>query len=896
MFLSYLGEKIVNITQAAEQTSLVTCQGPNCDLCSLFETITATYNFFLAVSSVVAILAVIIAGLNYILSAGNRNLFRQSANLLKSGLIGFAVIITGWIVTNSLIISLGPKNSGSWWQFRCSSDNQETTQFWSEKLPYFSPFYEKLKTFSSVKAFLASPDKSGKITGPTDTEALLAELKSLNNGETLNFLAPAQVSSTDSAENTFLPLFSVQNNGEELSLKNAGEYWTLIQDQWANESAKQSNNNQQVTNADLLDQYLGTNNFTNNQSIIDSSGQVLNSASGTDFSTIFAQIGSMLKDYQTGQGDRTKTLLKDPKNADLAEIIASLADPNNPQVDSQKIIAVLTAEVMKMTKVMAVTKENTNGNNQTAQWVCQNYGGTWTDGKCQCDSNLAGQIDAFCRPLADLEQKCQNSGGSWVLKESGNQTNLCGEDNLSWDSPQYSNELPQVGSSVCQCQKDDCTDAEGSCITKVADDDGDGVINSQDFCPYTSPSEVKFINKDSASQYYGCGCSDLGMLSKQCPVDQCIGNNWAVYPTGYQDCQQGKLLAYSCKPVSLSFDPNCQKNNQYNGQNSNNNSGEMDSSGLFNQNSNINTATANPKNTITAGGSNTGANNPTSGSGKNAASSGKGINKGNSGNTKITDPNPGERGGKGMIPNNNDTGQAYGGVEGVKEALKRIYAKDKLRYLMIFKYVSLMIPSGGGGHTASNESGIIHVNFGLPVKSLDEVIIHETTHQADFSLDGWSSSYKNLEYIAVSNEIGGVGRVKEVPGQKEEVKVLEIPGGNNSTDRLECRGYSSRWVDRDIDPRGDMNPTAVASSASYAKGYGAPVSPTQVYGWPKGGEDYILRLNDYEHGRNELIMNRTNTFKCISKPPADLPQLTDKDYKEEQLQGCKEAKEIKLGG
>jgi len=266
-----------------------------------------------------------------------------------------------------------------------------------------------------------------------------------------------------------------------------------------------------------------------------------------------------------------------------------------------------------------------------------------------------------------------------------------------------------------------------------------------------------------------------------------------------------------------------------------------------------------------------------------------------------------------MMPNNNDLGPAPGGPEAVKMALKRIYERDKLRYLMIFKYVGGIGNEGlGGGLALSGHTGTcgyFTISFSSPVKILDKGIVHESTHSAEFCNGTLDVGGSEGEYVAVANDAGSVGGVKESPGQKEEVKVTVLPQigpkkdnpSNNSNDaeRLECTGYQARWLNKDIDPVGDMNETAIGSSVSYAKGHngrnrdGAGI---WVYGYPRGGEEYTLRINNAERNNLLRILETMDRRKCMSRPPEDLPQLEEKDYSEQLLNGCKEVSVMRIGG
>jgi len=807
---------IIKIAQAAGN-NIVSCAGSDCGTCSLLETVSNIYNFFLGVCFAVAVLVLVVAGVNYLLNGGDWGRLEKSKYILKSGLVGFAVVLLGWAAVQSVIKTVGYPNAGGWWQFQCGEETGPAVSgSTSESL--FPSFYHNLKTYPDLTAYFKSGDSQAKIKGPGDALSFSSQLKSLKEGETLHFLAPVQLDSINGVQDLFLPLLSVSKNGENLKVTSTGEYWNLIQNMWP----QNLDNSGSDSASQLLNKLLGTNSFTDNRSLINADGSSLNSS---DLSGLYQTIADTLggtvmsgdrANDSTGQGDLT--------HASLSELIALASSYNqgeNPGATDQ-MIGSLTAQVLKLVSEVVVEKDG-----------------------------------SAVSPYADVN--CQDpASGDWI--KNG-------------------------------CNKDD---------------DGDGVVNGYDRCPGTPAGEKKQVNKTKDGQHYGCSCSDIGTAAMSCPPDQCVGDNWVDYPDGTRECNNGQLDSYSCQPSNRSYDQQCVDQNI-----SGDGTGVGTDTGTGEKNPNTNSNPWAASNNTPFKNNSYGQQNKT-GTGNNAGrAANKGTPKTSGGNNKPTtksDPSKDNwnRDDRNMIPDNNDPGPVYGDAKGIKEALKRIYNRDKLRYLMVFKYINLIKPVSGGmmggilaGLTGSDEDGQIGINFGMGIRHLDRTIIHETTHRADFCYNGWVSGGKAMEYTAVGNEIGSVGNVKEYPGQKEEIKVTSVAGetkkdnsknsdSGSSGDRLECRGYGSRNLNIDVDPLGDMNPTAIASDASYAKGYGSDGGGTWTYGWPKGGGYYTLRLNDFEHNRLQIILDGVNKRQCMSRPPDDMPQLTEENgYAEEQLKGCK---------
>jgi len=893
------------IAQAAENSMVVSCTGSDCGACSLLETVSNVYNFFLAVSFAVAVFVLVVAGASYLISGGNRSKLQKSLYLLKGGLAGFALIILGWLVIQSVIKVAGYSNAGNWWQFQCGLEGKSA----AGEIPSQNEYQQSLRTFPDLAAFLKSGEKQAKLTGPIDVSAFSGQLKGLKNGEKLHFLAPARIGSAGGEENSYLPLFSVKKEGDGLSLDNVGEYWNLIQNQWG-KTGDQSNLSS--SNQATLDGLLGTDSWTDDRSPITSGGETIGSSSNSDPSSLYAALAQVLGTYSQG-GDRSLTGSgqENISGSSLSDLIAMAAnyEGSGEQNTTDQLISLLTVETLRLVSTVMVDKEEADSIFASSSWRCVESGGEWVNGSCSCsDQSVLGQ-DEVCHVSSDLEGNCTGSGGEWKKSDGElSPSPACGSQESAWsgifnsisnDNSSERADISQVISdkNYCQCADATCLDAAGFCRNENRDDDGDKIANAEDRCPNTPTEEKNGVNKTTGSKYYGCGCSEIGMVQKECPASQCVGNNWAVYPSGKQDCRDGELLAYSCQPVESGYDENCAATEAYNsanraaqsggGSNSNNNT-SFNNSSIWESSNNNSSYGAYNSNSNYIGGRST------------SSSGGKGANQGgNKGNLgkgdtgKIADnwDKSGSGSGRTGMGDSNDWGQSYAGSEGVKKAFKRIYDRDKLRYLMLFKYTKFIRNQGGGGGMAGGLTwgcGQYSVTFGSGIRILDRIIMHEGTHSADFC-NGTIGDIPGAEYVATGNEMGSVGRIKESPGQKEEVKVADakLNAGRIGNDRLEVRGYGSRIINTDIDPQGDMNPSMLGADASYAKGYKSS-SGNWTYGWVPGGEAYTLRLSDNEHNRVLRIVETIDQRNCMTRPPEDLPQLTEESgYKESQLKGCK---------
>ncbi len=100
----------------------------------------------------------------------------------------------------------------------------------------------------------------------------------------------------------------------------------------------------------------------------------------------------------------------------------------------------------------------------------------------------------------------------------------------------------------------DWSDSNYSLTILTTDSDADGVPNEDDLCPNTPLWEA--VNED------GCSCSQIEILFRDCPDDQCEGANWVDYPEdGYDICEAGEIIEeYLCEAISSTYSEECDNN------------------------------------------------------------------------------------------------------------------------------------------------------------------------------------------------------------------------------------------------------------------------------------------------------------------------------------------------
>jgi hypothetical protein len=78
-----------------------------CGLCSFILMGQLTTEFLIKIAGVASVLAIIFAGVLYIFAVGKANLINKSKLMIKYALTGFVIILTAWLVVDSVLTILG---------------------------------------------------------------------------------------------------------------------------------------------------------------------------------------------------------------------------------------------------------------------------------------------------------------------------------------------------------------------------------------------------------------------------------------------------------------------------------------------------------------------------------------------------------------------------------------------------------------------------------------------------------------------------------------------------------------------------------------------------------------------------------------------------------------------
>lgn len=282
-----------------------------------------------------------------------------------------------------------------------------------------------------------------------------------------------------------------------------------------------------------------------------------------------------------------------------------------------------------------------------------------------------------------------------------------------------------------------------------------------------------------------------------------------------------------------------------------------------------------------------------SGSSSGGSSSGSGADR--SEGSGESDKGENEEGGKAMELDPADWENGTGSTEDIYRALKRIYARDYLRYEMMFRFTKFI----GVGEAGENSAGVANSNQsdipciptnGMKIVDIAHVLVHEGTHGAQSCLritneyPGVGSKTPDngkIEAMACANEIGSLSREKSMEEFPKQMPIVTYNSGP-------VRGHFARYY-TEASPRGDVNREKLDEEFQKCRDYpikgiegdpntgGLPEDYYQTegkfpYGW---GDNNSLKLAPKEEENLKKIMTQKGAVNCEwgSCPPDGLPKL-----------------------
>ena len=98
-------------------------ESKTCGRCDLFQLLKNLVDFVIGgLMPPLAVLLFVWAGFLILLRGANPGLYAQGQTIFKNTFYGIIILLSAWMITNTLILSVGAKynNAGNWWQFTCT--------------------------------------------------------------------------------------------------------------------------------------------------------------------------------------------------------------------------------------------------------------------------------------------------------------------------------------------------------------------------------------------------------------------------------------------------------------------------------------------------------------------------------------------------------------------------------------------------------------------------------------------------------------------------------------------------------------------------------------------------------------------------------------------------------
>lgn len=101
-----------------------------CTLCDFIVGFKNIVDYGMSLITIVAIVGIFLAGVMYILSSGDEEMMKKAKGFLKSSLMGFAIVFSGWLIVTITMWALGTGDNlngvvptGNWYKFTCSTQS-----------------------------------------------------------------------------------------------------------------------------------------------------------------------------------------------------------------------------------------------------------------------------------------------------------------------------------------------------------------------------------------------------------------------------------------------------------------------------------------------------------------------------------------------------------------------------------------------------------------------------------------------------------------------------------------------------------------------------------------------------------------------------------------------------
>ena len=90
-------------TGAGSDTDLVTCSGPDCNLCTAVDMVDNIVDLLFTLLSVGAVIVLVVAGFRLVVSAGNPDAMSKAKSMITSVIVGFIIVLSAWLIVDTIM-------------------------------------------------------------------------------------------------------------------------------------------------------------------------------------------------------------------------------------------------------------------------------------------------------------------------------------------------------------------------------------------------------------------------------------------------------------------------------------------------------------------------------------------------------------------------------------------------------------------------------------------------------------------------------------------------------------------------------------------------------------------------------------------------------------------------
>jgi hypothetical protein len=88
---------------SAQAGGLVTCSGPDCNMCHFVDMINGIVDWLFGFLVLAAVLALMVAGFRLVVSAGNESAWTSAKSMFTNIIIGFVIVLSAWLIIDTIM-------------------------------------------------------------------------------------------------------------------------------------------------------------------------------------------------------------------------------------------------------------------------------------------------------------------------------------------------------------------------------------------------------------------------------------------------------------------------------------------------------------------------------------------------------------------------------------------------------------------------------------------------------------------------------------------------------------------------------------------------------------------------------------------------------------------------